>query len=559
MARDFKLIFVLCLIAACLGGGSDASTTVAPSATTSGGSTVSTTVAPSATTSGGSTVSTTVAPSATTSGGSTVSTTVAPSATISGGSTVSTTVAPSATTSGGSTVSTTVAPSATTSGGSTVSATASPTETTEHPTQPSNPCVPNPCGQGSTCEPRANPNFVCLCLPGESYNHDTKRCENAKVFPGALSLPGLTYTDNMKDNTSPQFLEAAKTITDELDKVFKNNSGYSGSTVLKIEPISSTRVWSRAEPGVTATVEISFNANADISSDQILKDIQSYANHTGGLLTGVGFKGKFIYRVCLSDIHIVWCKEEDLCGMGACDSNSTTCSSGNGSFICTCKDTYVRTKFSTRVCTACPSGQKAVNSKCVNCPFGYSGFNCDESWQLTVVIVGSVLGGLLLITLILLPIVACKSSKKKNTGVKKPYESHSVAGAPLVQSSSAERQSAFGNGSSFANVGVPRIPRAAPTSSWDRRNNLEMTPSNSQQNLVSGGRNAVSMPLCLFDIKLCRILKHLYEDADKVTPYGRPQPQINPYAQNRPQINPYATSLGHTNNSYLQDNGRRFN
>ncbi|XP_032358447.1 mucin-13 isoform X4 [Etheostoma spectabile] len=100
------------------------------------------------------------------------------------------------------------------------------------------------------------------------------------------------------------------------------------------------------------------------------------------------------------------------------------------------------------MCIACPSGQKAEGSeKCVNCPFGYSGFTCKESWKLVLVIVGSVLGGLLLITLILLPIVA----RKQANGLK-----------------------------DFANAGVPRIPRAT-TTSWNSGTNLEMTPNTSRE------------------------------------------------------------------------------
>ncbi|XP_032358444.1 protein HEG isoform X2 [Etheostoma spectabile] len=142
------------------------------------------------------------------------------------------------------------------------------------------------------------------------------------------------------------------------------------------------------------------------------------------------------------------------------------------------------------MCIACPSGQKAEGSeKCVNCPFGYSGFTCKESWKLVLVIVGSVLGGLLLITLILLPIVARKYSKSsiinKNTDIGKSYISHPPANKPLVngslinsQATSVNRQA---NGlKDFANAGVPRIPRAT-TTSWNSGTNLEMTPNTSRE------------------------------------------------------------------------------
>ncbi|XP_028424537.1 uncharacterized protein LOC114548708 [Perca flavescens] len=204
------------------------------------------------------------------------------------------------------------------------------------------------------------------------------------------------------------------------------------------------------------------------------------------------------------------------------------------------------------MCIACPSGQKAEGSKkCVNCPFGYSGFNCNESWKLVLVIVGSVLGGLLLITLILLPIVARKSSKKsskmnKNADSGKPYISHPPANKPLVNSNLANSQQTSvnrqANGlSAFANAGVPRIPRAATTNSWDSRTNLEMTPNTSRQNLIPEGRNS-----------------RYYDDHDDNL-YAQARPQTNPYAQNRPEVNPYAQNQGHRNPYYTHDDGRRLN
>lgn len=197
------------------------------------------------------------------------------------------------------------------------------------------------------------------------------------------------------------------------------------------------------------------------------------------------------------------------------------------------------------------------------------------AWQLVLVIVGTVLGGLLLITLILLPVLlhkkwvshlfshppivihyclchvfsrftltiirltlnlanyviekktimqkyrhrewcillfypvrsSKKSSKKNNkSDTEKSYNSHLPAKAPLVNNGLANGQAASVNGpanslSAFANAGVPRIPRATSTNSWDSRTNLEMAPSNGRQNLIPMGKNPVSITLCVFYVQ----------------------------------------------------------
>ncbi|XP_036937232.1 mucin-13-like isoform X2 [Acanthopagrus latus] len=558
MAQKFRLLFFLSLVVACLALSIDAVNPVAGAATDAPPNIAdpSTTNPPVSATSVDPSVSTTPSgsvdpPVSATSVDPSVSTT--PSGSVD---------PPVSATSVDPSVSTTPSgpvdpPVSATSVDPSVSVTPTSSEVTDSaptPTAPEpNSCDPNPCGPGSTCEARAYPNYVCFCLTGDFYSNVSNSCQAGKVFPGNLVVTKITYNPEMMDPKSTEFLKAAETIMNELDVVFKNNKDYSGSTVLKLEPGSTTRVWSREDKlPVKATVEIIFLANADVTTDGIVDKIDSYVKECDNcLLTGATFK------------------TENLCNKNPCDETTTKCNSADGSFECQCEESYIPSDFTDRICIACPSGQRAEGDKCINCSFGRSGLNCSESWQLTLVIVASVLGALLLITLIILPIVALKSSKKKspkknnNPDIREPYVSPIPAKAPLVNDSFVNSQAASANRSdnAFANAGVPRIPRATTTSSWDR-GNLEMTPSSSRQNLVPGGRNA-----------------RLYEDDDDMAPYSqsrpqsnvyaqaRPQsnlyaqaqPQSNPYAQSQPQANPYASNQGHANPYYMQDDGRRFN
>ncbi|XP_034415204.1 mucin-13b, partial [Cyclopterus lumpus] len=415
-------------------------------------------------------------------------------------------------------------------------------------------CDGNPCKDGSACELRSNQTFVCLCLAGDDYDYLNRKCVIAKVFPGQLGLPDLPYETNMSFSDSPEFQEVSSKITILLNKVFNSSGGF--SRVVRLSELVSYegKFGLRSKKGVNATVDIIFKESADINTEEVE---EMFKNATG----------------CKCLLSNATFNSTDQCLNNPCDDKTSTCKAGNGSYSCTCLPNYIKTPFSTRMCIACASGSTTSDSiTCERCDFGFSGVHCKESWKLAVVIVGSLLGIMLLITLILLP-YACKSVKKSsktqdtNADMGKPYVSHPPAQQSLVNSNFAKSQAASFNGptnglSAFANAGVPRIPRATTTNNWDSRTNLEMNLSNSRQNLIPAGRNS-----------------RFYDDHDDMkpnaqvrpqggqyaqarpqnNPYAQNQPQNNPYAQNQPKINPYAQSQGNSNPYYMHDNGRRFN
>ncbi|KAF3853605.1 hypothetical protein F7725_014293 [Dissostichus mawsoni] len=137
---------------------------------------------------------------------------------------------------------------------------------------------------------------------------------------------------------------------------------------------------------------------------------------------------------------------------------------------------------------------------------------------------------LLLITLIVLIVVAVRSPKKKSSKKSKKadtgnsYVSQLPVKAPLGANSHVAPAYGPGNGqSAFGNAGMPRIPRATTTSSWDGRTNLEMTPSNSRQNLIPAGRNS----------RFYEDNEDQYAQSRQSSLYARPQ--NDPYSQSRPQ------------------------
>ncbi|AWP17699.1 putative protein HEG -like 1-like [Scophthalmus maximus] len=401
----------------------------------------------------------------------------------------------------------------------------------------------------------------------------------------------------MKIKGSPEFNEASQIIYNELATVFTAPNGYSNVTVLTLEPLVQSKVRSKSQQGINASIEILFTTNSTITTDEINSKMVNASKCEGCQLAGASFS------------------DTELCDKNPCHKLTTECQSGDGTFKCTCKSNYIKTDFSDRICIACDSGLQAENSLiCVPCAFGYSGLNCSEFINVFVIVFvysleadtgdrwlrargtpthhthHSAYSGsqvrvlsvhpptshhafslLSCLCYVLFPVIlhinlyvtrCSKKKTKKNSkeDIGKPYVSHSPVKLPLVNgnSSLANSQAPSLNGSAYGNAGVPKIPRATTTtSSWDSRTNLEMVPSNSRQNLISVDRNS-----------------RLYDDPDDMVPYtqSRPQgneyaqvrprnnpyaqdrPQISPYAQDRAQNNPYAQNQGHANPYYVHNN-----
>ncbi|XP_077407646.1 mucin-13b [Vanacampus margaritifer] len=421
-------------------------------------------------------------------------------------------------------------------------------------------CELQPCPDGSQCEARANETRVCLCTAGESYNEDSQLCEAAKVFPGQLQVPGLAFVKDMEVKTSVAFQNAAQQITDQIALLFTEGSGYSRSIVLELKQIASKNV--RAEPGVSASVEMIFRTSAPVKTQDIQKAISDASKCVDAcFLAGSNFA------------------ETNLCEKKPCDEKTTTCTASDGEFLCKCSKGYIETDYSQLMCVACPSGQKSQGTlKCVNCPFGYSGFDCSESWKLVLVIVGSVLGGLLLITVIILIVVSTRSPKKtspkKNKDSedsrRKPDVIHFSDKDPLVTNLPTNQQESLVNiepamgVKPFPSGGIPRIPRATAASAWDSGTNMEMTSSNSRP-----GSEAQERRSWLNDNSEYTNDSPYSRPRNQTNPYGQTRPLSNPYsesrtlnnqhAQDRPQTNPYARSQGQNNPSFSHDNERPFN
>ncbi|XP_028975514.2 mucin-13b [Esox lucius] len=416
-------------------------------------------------------------------------------------------------------------------------------------------CSSNPCKGDSSCRPGFDHTFTCVCRVGQIYLEEKGLCEEAKVFPGSLTLATLNFDENMRDPASKEFFETASKITTAMKQVLQNRKGYLESIVLTLRPVSEDEartMWKLKNTVVKANLENIFKPTTDETENkinQVIKDAIQECNSPGG--------------ACLDpDLTGAQYQEYPLCAKipNHCEEKSALCDSTSGIAMCTCLPGYIKTIYSNRSCKACESGKKAVDAQCVDCSFGYSGFNCDESWKLILVIVGTILSALLLITLILLAFGACKTNKKsssqKSSGhaevpaYTSPYPSKDVRALGSTNGGAVNASSGV--------AGFPKIPRAMSNSnSWDRGSNLEMTESGSRQALVpragNGGMGGYQNPDNTRNINT----RNPYQSGGQSNnPYQSGGQSNNPYQSGGLSTSPYQSG-GQDNNPYLsrsQDN-----
>ncbi|XP_076854706.1 protein HEG homolog 1-like [Brachyhypopomus gauderio] len=303
-------------------------------------------------------------------------------------------------------------------------------------------CASNPCPQDSTCEERVD-SFTCTCQPGLFYDRNLKSCLEAKSFPNDLQLPNLEFKEEMEQRDSEEFKNASQQIVEALDKSFRDETGYLRSTVLKLSALPART----AIVGVSADVDSFFSSTSNVTEETVNTTVQKAISSSDGSM--ILFGGTISFKT--------------LCSVDYCDNTTTKCSSSDGLATCSCKEEYVMSKRMTRACIACPSGEKAVNSKmCEQCPFGLSGFNCNEPYLLSVVVVSCILGTLSVSSFIAVIVIRFRTSKK-TPDTPDNNEFNMEFSKP---------------------AGIPRIPRANPNIGWQPFN-LDTSHSGSRSVLVT--------------------------------------------------------------------------
>ncbi|XP_034371410.1 mucin-13 [Arvicanthis niloticus] len=391
-------------------------TTSAPTTTTSAPTT--TTSAPTTTTSAPTTP--TSAPTTPTSG-STTPTSASTTPTSGSATTTSASTTPtsgSTTPTSGSTMST--GSSSQTSG--TTQPASSSTVTSSSSTGSSDPCTPDPCKGGAACVKLYNASF-CLCVEGNYYDESSSSCVKGKTFPGEITM-NVGKADDLKNENSVGYQELHNSVVRFFQKTF-NEPDYGQTVILKVSTAPSARsAMHDAREKANVSIVNMFAENTAQTEDTVAKKIQDAVNN---------------------DTNVDSYVKQDWCDYYGCEKNDDNCSN---SLQCTCKTGMERPNPQVPFCVGvkcsepcsaeekkqclkadsgamecvCMPGYQKANGKCEECPFGYSGKDCKDSFQLILTIVGTVAGAFIIILLIAFIVSISSKNKKKNVEEQKLIE-----------------------------------------------------------------------------------------------------------------------------------------
>ncbi|KAK3569009.1 hypothetical protein QTP86_021583 [Hemibagrus guttatus] len=225
-------------------------------------------------------------------------------------------------------------------------------------------CVSSPCPQDSLCV-NTRGSFSCECALGYDLQ-DGRSCTQTRTFLGIFSM------NNSLHDSHREILQLALKGLRHLDglQIMAVNMFTMSANVTSID------IFSRIQMSIT-------NCNKPQS--------HCYLKHQHQL----NYQMK---SLCLAQRN-------------RCDTQYAVCSDSDGTPYCQCHEGYFKKNPEDSTCRDCGDGFKLVNGTCMECPFGFGGFNCNNFYGLIAKVVSPAAGGLLLIVVIALIVTCCRKDK----------------------------------------------------------------------------------------------------------------------------------------------------
>ncbi|KYO18162.1 HEG-like protein 1 isoform D [Alligator mississippiensis] len=298
---------------------------------------------------------------------------------------------------------------------------ASPDNTTSSTPPAAGPptCEHNPCGNSAAQCITLYQNYTCQC-PFQFY-YNSSACVEGKVFPGQLTV-NIGYSSEMQNVNSPKYIEVYQAIENFFQKAFSDRLDYGQTVIETLRGLSSAR--KRSTNPTEVTFMNIFEAKTTLSNETVAELITKV--NGGDQIDSKSYKP-------LSE-----------CAVYGCDLVTTTCQAlPDGLLVCKCKDGAFKKNQEDRVCSYCRStctsknnehctynktgfpvcsclpDFKSQGSKCVACPVGYSGVECESNFLLIVIILACVLGAAILILLSVVIYLSVRTTRKSDPEKKR--------------------------------------------------------------------------------------------------------------------------------------------
>lgn len=178
-------------------------------------------------------------------------------------------------------------------------------------------------------------------------------CVIARTFPARVSLSALMW--------DPNNLSAEPNVSAQFQGILGNIEGYLSTSV-------SMEHW---DGGSHVTVLHHFSTFSAVTEQMLNETVSLCPGQDGGC--AVPLPGGS-YQVL------------SLCDFAPCDPLSSLPQCHRGLVTCPCRLGYYKFSSGDRACTVCTSGFHWEDSSCQRCPFGFTGFNCDEPFLLSLVV-----------------------------------------------------------------------------------------------------------------------------------------------------------------------------
>ncbi|XP_021255913.1 mucin-13 isoform X2 [Numida meleagris] len=275
-------------------------------------------------------------------------------------------------------------------------------------------CKPNICGGNlATCVP-LNTTYLCQCPYG--FYHYSNACHVGTVFPGTITLQ-QTFSANIDSVHSKEYEEMVQSIIKFFDDAFINMTDYKQTVIVKVVSTEATRT--RSGNIVNVTVMNIFTENTNETSEKIDEAVMIAAKNSSS---------------------VSQYKSTSRCAVYGCDNTTTLCEEDLYP-RCVCREDFAKTEWDTHSCSdclncsakankfcerqngipkcKCMSNFKEEGGKCVRCPVGYSGDNCENNKELILIIVGTVLAAVILCLVAAVSVVSIRAKRSHDPEKKR--------------------------------------------------------------------------------------------------------------------------------------------